>query len=149
MTKGKLDPELLLTAYASGVFPMAENKQDASVFWVEPERRGVLPLDGFHISHSMRRFLKKVSFRLRLTPRLKTSWKRAPIVKKHGLTVKFWKDIADCSSWGSPTASKRAKTVVWSEGYTVFLWAAHFSAKACFQKKPMLPKRHCVLWSPV
>lgn len=32
MTKGKLDPELLLTAYASGVFPMAENKQDASVF---------------------------------------------------------------------------------------------------------------------
>ena len=64
MTKGKLDPELLLTAYASGVFPMAENKQDASVFWVEPERRGVLPLDGFHISHSMRRFLKKGVFQV-------------------------------------------------------------------------------------
>lgn len=62
MTKGKLAPELLLTAYASGVFPMAESKQDASVFWVSPENRGVLPLDGFHVSRSMRRFLKKGVF---------------------------------------------------------------------------------------
>ena len=52
MTRGQISPRLLLQAYAAGIFPMAEHKDDASVFWVEPENRGVLPLERFHISHS-------------------------------------------------------------------------------------------------
>ena len=46
----RLDPDMLLRAYASGIFPMAERADSPDVFWVEPRRRGVLPLDGFHLS---------------------------------------------------------------------------------------------------
>ena len=51
-----LDPAALLYGYANGVFPMAESKNDANVFWVKPKMRGILPLESLHISHSMRRF---------------------------------------------------------------------------------------------
>jgi leucyl/phenylalanyl-tRNA--protein transferase len=47
----------MLHAYAQGIFPMAENAEDPELFWVDPKRRGILPLDGFHISRSLRRFL--------------------------------------------------------------------------------------------
>ena len=62
MTRGQISPRLLLQAYAAGIFPMAEHKDDASVFWVEPENRGVLPLERFHISHSLRRVIRKGVF---------------------------------------------------------------------------------------
>ena len=52
-------PELLLHAYMSGVFPMSEHRDDPEMFWVDPKRRGVFPLDGFHISRSLARSLKK------------------------------------------------------------------------------------------
>lgn len=62
MTRGQISPRLLLQAYTAGIFPMAEHKDDASVFWVEPENRGVLPLERFHISHSLRRVIRKGVF---------------------------------------------------------------------------------------
>lgn len=60
-----LDPAALLYGYANGVFPMAESKNDPNVFWVKPKMRGILPLESLHISHSMRRFLKKNPFEIR------------------------------------------------------------------------------------
>ncbi len=54
---------MLLRAYASGVFPMAERADSPDVFWVEPRRRGVLPLDGFHLPKSLARTLKQQRFR--------------------------------------------------------------------------------------
>lgn len=54
-----LPPELLLRAYAAGVFPMAEGRSDPEVFWVDPKRRGVLPLDGFHLSRSLARRMRR------------------------------------------------------------------------------------------
>ena len=50
-----LTPEILLQGYASGVFPMAEGRDDPEVFWVDPKRRGVMPLKGFHMSRSLAR----------------------------------------------------------------------------------------------
>ena len=50
-----LTPELLVRAYAAGIFPMADDADDPDVFWVDPRRRGVLPLDRFHVSRSLRR----------------------------------------------------------------------------------------------
>ncbi|NND19266.1 MAG: leucyl/phenylalanyl-tRNA--protein transferase, partial [Silicimonas sp.] len=58
MSDRKLTPELLLGAYAAGVFPMAEARDDPEVFWVDPRRRGVLPLDGFRMSRSLARRLR-------------------------------------------------------------------------------------------
>jgi len=51
----QLTPEQLLQAYAAGVFPMAENRDTNDIFWVDPEQRGIFPLDGFHISRSLRK----------------------------------------------------------------------------------------------
>ena len=54
----KLTPRLLLTAYASGVFPMAESADSDEIFWFNPERRGVMPLGGLHISRSLRKAMR-------------------------------------------------------------------------------------------
>lgn len=59
---GPLTPERLLQAYAAGVFPMAEDASDPEVFWVDPRRRGVLPLEGFHVSRSLRRRILRGSW---------------------------------------------------------------------------------------
>lgn len=59
-----LTPELLLRGYAIGIFPMAEHRDDAEIFWVDPKRRGVLPIDGFHISRSLRRRLRNCGYRI-------------------------------------------------------------------------------------
>lgn len=54
---------MLLRAYASGIFPMAERADSTDVFWVEPKRRGVLPLDGFRLPRSLAKVLKQQRFR--------------------------------------------------------------------------------------
>lgn len=59
---GALTPALLLRAYAAGIFPMAESADDPELFWIDPEERGVLPLDGFHLSHRLRRTLRADAF---------------------------------------------------------------------------------------
>lgn len=53
-----LDPDLLLRAYSVGVFPMASTRDAAEVFWVEPKKRGILPLDGFHLSRSLAKTIR-------------------------------------------------------------------------------------------
>lgn len=57
-----IDPALLLLAYRGGVFPMADSRDDPEIFWVEPKRRGILPLDGFRCSHSLARSLRRERF---------------------------------------------------------------------------------------
>jgi leucyl/phenylalanyl-tRNA--protein transferase len=59
-----IDPDLLLRAYAIGVFPMSDSRDAAEVFWVEPRRRAILPLDGFRLSHSLRKTLRSGRFRV-------------------------------------------------------------------------------------
>lgn len=53
---------MLLLAYRSGIFPMADTREDQEVFWVEPRRRAVLPLDQFHCSHSLAKVLRRGAF---------------------------------------------------------------------------------------
>lgn len=60
----EITPQVLLKAYACGIFPMAESADDPGMFWVEPERRGILPLEDFHIPRSLRKTLKKGNFYL-------------------------------------------------------------------------------------
>lgn len=59
-----IDPDLLLRAYAMGVFPMSDARDDESVYWVEPRIRAVLPLDGFHLSRRLRRTIASERFRV-------------------------------------------------------------------------------------
>ena len=59
-----LDPQLVLGAYAVGVFPMADSRDAADVYWVEPQERAILPLDGFRLSHSLRKTIVADRFRV-------------------------------------------------------------------------------------
>lgn len=54
-----LTPDLLLSAYAAGVFPMSEGRDQPEIFWVDPHYRGVLPLDGLHISRSLAKRMRR------------------------------------------------------------------------------------------
>jgi leucyl/phenylalanyl-tRNA--protein transferase len=58
----RLTPELLIRAYAAGLFPMAESRDDPDIFWVDPKRRGVLPLDAFHVPRSLRKTVRRGVF---------------------------------------------------------------------------------------
>jgi leucyl/phenylalanyl-tRNA--protein transferase len=62
----RLTPEILLRAYMAGIFPMAESADDPELFWVDPERRGILPLDGFHIPRRLRRVVRQARFEVRV-----------------------------------------------------------------------------------
>ena len=61
----RLTPEILLQAYAAGVFPMAESTDDPELFWVDPRRRGILPLDAFHVPRRLRRVVRRQIFEIR------------------------------------------------------------------------------------
>jgi leucyl/phenylalanyl-tRNA--protein transferase len=60
-----ITPEILLRAYSIGLFPMAESADDPEIFWVEPELRGVLPLDNFHVSKSLAKTIRRQPFDIR------------------------------------------------------------------------------------
>ena len=62
MDGGRLTADMLLRAYALGVFPMAESREDPEVFWVDPRWRGIFPLDDFHISRSLARHIRRGRF---------------------------------------------------------------------------------------
>lgn len=62
----RIPSDLLLKAYASGVFPMAESATDVEVFWVRPETRGIIPLDAFHVPKSLRKAIRQNHFDIRI-----------------------------------------------------------------------------------
>jgi len=59
-----LTPEVLVRAYAAGIFPMSESRHDPSIFWVDPQVRGILPLNDFHISRSLKKTVRKRPFKV-------------------------------------------------------------------------------------
>ncbi len=62
----QITPDLLLQAYSVGVFPMAESAEDPTLFWLEPEQRGVLPLDKFHLPRRLARTIRQGVFEIRI-----------------------------------------------------------------------------------
>jgi len=109
-----LRPELLLRTYAAGIFPMAEDRNAQSLFWVDPEQRGILPLDHFHIPKRLRRTLKNCPFHVTFdrvfetviracaepTPERPGSWINNTIVglycalhrQNHAHSIECWQD---------------------------------------------------------
>ena len=62
----EITPQGLLKAYACGIFPMAESADDNALYWIEPERRGILPLDGIHVSRRLARTIRRAPFDIRI-----------------------------------------------------------------------------------
>ncbi|HVL73836.1 MAG TPA: leucyl/phenylalanyl-tRNA--protein transferase [Beijerinckiaceae bacterium] len=110
----EISPETLLKAYAAGIFPMAEDADDPSLFWVEPRERGVLPLDGFHVPRRLARTVRADPFEVRVdhdfdavvagcsaaSPGRERTWINARIRRLYGElfdlghchTVECWRD---------------------------------------------------------
>ena len=111
---GRFGPEELLECYASGVFPMGEGRDDPRVFLVEPDQRGVIPLDGFHIPTRLRRTVRSDLFEIRIDTAFdavldacaapgtgrEDSWINGPIrrlyvelnARGHAHSVECWRD---------------------------------------------------------
>ena len=109
-----ITPQILLRAYAAGIFPMAESAEDNALYWVEPEERGIIPLDGLHISHSLRKAVRGRPFEIAIdrdfsgvidacaakTPDRKSTWInrriRSLYLQLHRIgaahSVECWKD---------------------------------------------------------
>jgi leucyl/phenylalanyl-tRNA--protein transferase len=64
----EITPQVLLKAYAVGIFPMAESADDPGLYWIEPEARGIIPLDGFHLPQRLRRTVASGRFEIRVDP---------------------------------------------------------------------------------
>jgi leucyl/phenylalanyl-tRNA--protein transferase len=62
----EITPEILLRAYAAGIFPMAEDAEDPSLFWVEPRARGIVPLDQVHVPRRLARTVRQDVFEIRI-----------------------------------------------------------------------------------
>ena len=60
----EITPEVLLRAYSCGIFPMSESADDPTIFWVEPERRGIIPLDSLNVSSRLARTVRSDTFRV-------------------------------------------------------------------------------------
>lgn len=83
-----ITPQILLRAYAAGIFPMAESAEDSALYWVEPEERGIIPLNGLVVSRSLRKRLRSQSYVVKIdhdfpaviaacaekTPARRTTW---------------------------------------------------------------------------
>ena len=114
MSTVELTPALILRAYSCGLFPMAESKAERDVFWVDPETRGVIPLDGFHVPRRLARTVRAGRFRItvnrdfprivrgcaRRTGRRPESWINGPIFdaycalhrQGHAHSVEAWQE---------------------------------------------------------
>jgi leucyl/phenylalanyl-tRNA--protein transferase len=62
----EITPEVLLKAYACGIFPMAESAEDPGLHWIEPPLRGIIPLDGFHIPSRLARTVRSERYDIRV-----------------------------------------------------------------------------------
>lgn len=62
----EITPQVLLKAYACGIFPMAESADDNALYWIEPERRGILPLDDVHVPKSLARTIRRGGFQVKI-----------------------------------------------------------------------------------
>lgn len=94
----ELTPDLLLRAYTIGLFPMAETADDPELFWVDPERRGVIPLESFHVPGSLKKTIRRGAFDVdtdrdfvgviegcaELSPKRRATWINAEIVRLYG-----------------------------------------------------------------
>ena len=109
-----ITPKILLQAYSVGIFPMAETAEDTALYWVEPDERGIIPLRGLRISHSLRKQVRKQPFEIRIdtafsevieacaakTENRKSTWINARIRKlynqlhkmDHCHSVECWQD---------------------------------------------------------
>jgi leucyl/phenylalanyl-tRNA--protein transferase len=105
-----LTPDLLLRAYAAGVFPMAEGRETVEIHWVDPKRRAVFPLAGFHVSRSLARHIR------RLSPRVTVDQDFAGVVRACADRPETWINAEIFAAYGALHAQGHAHSLeVWDQ----------------------------------
>jgi leucyl/phenylalanyl-tRNA--protein transferase len=134
----EITPEVLLRAYACGIFPMAESADDPTLFWVEPELRGLIPLEGFRIASRLARTVRTDAFTVTVNTAFKAviSGCAAPQPGRDDTWIN--KRIRDLYV---------GRTTNWSADSMASAWAAPSSARAC-STAPATPQRWrwCIWW---
>ncbi len=136
----EITPQVLLKAYACGIFPMAESAEDNALYWIEPERRGILPLDRVHVPRRLARTISERRLRGEGRQELRGGDRRLrraalrPALAP-GSTGASEASIASCSRSAIATRSRSGRRASWSAGFTACISAARFSARACSQER--------------
>ncbi len=127
----QLTPQMLLAAYAQGLFPMAERRDDPTLYWVSPELRGILPLDSFHLPHRLARTLRSGRFTITSDKAFGRVMQECAIARPG--REQSWINGEILRLYGALAASGHAHSVeCWREGnlagglYGVMLGAAFF-----------------------
>jgi leucyl/phenylalanyl-tRNA---protein transferase len=108
----EIEPDFLLKAYRLGIFPMA--MQDGEIAWFSPDPRGIIPLDGFHIPHGLRRSLKRDAFEIRINTQFRG------VVSGCADRSSTWIDDSILTSYGRLHEMGYAHSVeTWSDGELV------------------------------
>lgn len=122
-----LTPEAMLSGYAQGIFPMAEARDDEELHWVDPRRRGIFPLENFHISRSLAREIRRGNYTIR------TDTAFSEVVRLCAARPETWINATLVALYGGLHATGHAHSIeVWQEGglaggvFGVTLGAAFF-----------------------
>ena len=115
-----LSPEMLLSAYTQGSFPMTD--RDGRTRWYTADPRGVIPLDEFHVPHTLGQLLRKNPpvYEVRIDTEFELTMRSCMIARPDGTwIVKSWCVLTSaCTSLASPIVWKRGKTANWSVDFT-------------------------------
>ena len=138
--------DTILRAYSLGIFPMARSRHSADIDWIEPRMRGVIPLNGFHVSRSLSRTLLKCDYDVRVN----TAFEEVVIACAD--RSETWINETIFDMYRTLFASGDAQSLeVWRDGnliggFMASRWAVHFSGKACFPIKRTGPRLHWPIW---
>ena len=135
----EITPQVLLKAYACGIFPMAESAEDNALYWIEPERRGILPLDRVHVPRRLARTIRRGGFEVRIdndfdavidgcaAPRAgrRSTWINGRIRKPLCRAVRH-----EALPYGRSLGGRRADR----QAYTACISAGRSSARSMFSK---------------
>ncbi len=135
-----LTPELMLTGYAKGIFPMAEARDADTLHWVDPQRRGIFELDNFHISKSLRQAILSTNYTIR------TNWAFMEVVRRCAARPETWINAPLFALYDEIHAMGHAHSLeVWQDGeltggvFGLTLGAAYFG-ESMFSARPDMSK---------
>jgi leucyl/phenylalanyl-tRNA--protein transferase len=137
----EITPQVLLKAYACGIFPMAESADDPGLYWIEPEFRGVIPLNGLVVSQRLARTIRSDRFEIAVDRDFEAviDGCAAPAAGRRTTWInrRIRSLYADLFALGR---SKPIRTGAWSAASTASISRGPFSVKACFTASAM-PQR--------
>jgi leucyl/phenylalanyl-tRNA--protein transferase len=133
----EITPEVLLKAYACGIFPMAESADDPALYWIEPEARGIIPLAGFRVPGRLARTVRSDAFTVVAN--------RDFDAVLEGCAEATAGSIAAFTTSVIATPSRSTTATCWSAGSTASAWDRRSSAKACSTAPATPPRwRSCI-----